>query len=173
VNFAAFEPSEMASLAKAPGIMLTGVWASREPTPSAQGVHVVHVNEPGAITRDSVEALRDERVAVLELAGNATRDDKKTRISPRIIMLAIRSDKELNQLLSNITIASAAVVPHTHKVLLVPGKSKNEEQTRSAPPRRFDAIQWEWQSELRPFFHFPEANSSWLFLPAKVVLESF
>ena len=57
-------------------------------------------------------------VEVLELAGNAARDNKKTRISPRHIMLAVRNDEELNQLLSNITIASAGVVPHIHKVLV-------------------------------------------------------
>ena len=42
-------------------------------------------------------------------------------------MLAVRNDEELNQLLSNITIASAGVVPHIHKVLLGQGKTKKEE----------------------------------------------
>ena len=70
-------------------------------------------------------------VEVLELAGNAARDNKKTRISPRHIMLAVRNDEELNQLLSNITIASAGVVPHIHKVLLGnPKKGKDASQTQ-------------------------------------------
>jgi hypothetical protein len=43
-------------------------------------------------------------------------------------MLAIRNDEELNQLLSKITIASAGVVPHIHKVLLGTGKSKKEKE---------------------------------------------
>ena len=43
---------------------------------------------------------------ILELAGNAARDNKKTRIIPRHIQLAVRNDEELSKLLGNVTIAS-------------------------------------------------------------------
>jgi len=36
---------------------------------------------------------------ILELAGNAARDNKKSRIIPRHITLAVKNDEELNKLL--------------------------------------------------------------------------
>ena len=49
---------------------------------------------------------------VLELAGNAARDNKKTRIVPRHIQLAVRNDEELSKLLSGVTIAAGGVLPN-------------------------------------------------------------
>mmetsp|Transcript_30509 Transcript_30509/g.54659 ORF Transcript_30509/g.54659 Transcript_30509/m.54659 type:complete len:136 (-) Transcript_30509:208-615(-) len=59
---------------------------------------------------------------VLELAGNAARDNKKNRIVPRHIQLAVRNDEELSKLLGNVTIAAGGVLPNIHSVLL-PKKS--------------------------------------------------
>ena len=63
---------------------------------------------------------------VLELAGNAAKDNKKTRIIPRHILLAIKNDEELNRLMYNTTIADGGVLPNIHPVLL-PTKTKKEE----------------------------------------------
>ncbi|KAI3647228.1 hypothetical protein MP228_007449 [Amoeboaphelidium protococcarum] len=61
---------------------------------------------------------------ILELAGNAARDNKKTRIIPRHLQLAIRNDEELNKLLGDVTIAQGGVLPNIHTTLL-PKKSKS------------------------------------------------
>ena len=62
---------------------------------------------------------------ILELAGNAARDNKKTRIVPRHIQLAVRNDEELNKLLGSVTIASGGVLPNIHATLL-PKKSASK-----------------------------------------------
>ena len=60
---------------------------------------------------------------ILELAGNAARDNKKSRIIPRHVQLAVRNDEELNKLMGDVTIASGGVLPNIHAVLL-PKKKK-------------------------------------------------
>nr|XP_057920163.1 histone H2AX-like [Doryrhamphus excisus] len=70
---------------------------------------------------------------ILELAGNAARDNKKTRIIPRHLQLAVRNDEELNKLLGGVTIAQGGVLPNIQAVLL-PKKTekpaKNSAKTR-------------------------------------------
>ena len=60
---------------------------------------------------------------ILELAGNAARDNKKSRIIPCHLQLAIRNDKELSKLLAGVTIAQGRVLPNIQAVLL-PKKSQ-------------------------------------------------
>merc|ERR1712096_261632 len=60
---------------------------------------------------------------ILELAGNAARDNKKSRIIPRHLQLAVRNDEELNKLLAGVTIAQGGVLPNIQAVLL-PKKSQ-------------------------------------------------
>ncbi|TKR81664.1 hypothetical protein L596_015499 [Steinernema carpocapsae] len=66
---------------------------------------------------------------VLELAGNAARDNKKKRISPRHILLAVRGDEELNKILGQVTFAQGGVVPFIHQLL-----EKKKGKASSAAP---------------------------------------
>jgi len=73
---------------------------------------------------------------VLELAGNAAKDNKKTRIIPRHILLAIKNDEELNKLMNNTTISDGGVLPYINPSLL-PGKGKGktgEEEHEASQP---------------------------------------
>jgi histone H2A len=47
-------------------------------------------------------------------------------------MLAVRNDEELNQLLSNITIASSRVVPYIHNVLFDSKKGESKDTSQES-----------------------------------------
>ena len=64
---------------------------------------------------------------LLELAGNAAKDNKKSRVTPRHVMLAARNDDELSRLFAHVTVASGGVLPNIHESLL-PAKKKKSEQ---------------------------------------------
>ena len=65
---------------------------------------------------------------VLELAGNAARDNKKCRIVPRHIQLAIANDGELNQLMKGVTISQGGVMPNIQPALLPKKVEKKPEK---------------------------------------------
>ncbi|ORY32069.1 histone-fold-containing protein [Naematelia encephala] len=63
---------------------------------------------------------------ILELAGNAARDNKKSRIIPRHLQLAVRNDEELNKLLGSVTISNGGVLPLINPSLLPPKTAKGK-----------------------------------------------
>ena len=76
---------------------------------------------------------------ILDWAGNAAKDNKVKRITPRHIQLAIRNDEELNALLYSATIAGGGVLPNIHTVLLpksVGKKSAIKSKSAYAPSHK-------------------------------------
>lgn len=67
---------------------------------------------------------------ILELGGNAARDNKKVRITPRHIKLAILNDEELATLFRGV-VMSGGVVPFIHTQLI-----KQKPEKKEAKPRR-------------------------------------
>ena len=72
---------------------------------------------------------------ILELAGNAARENKRARIIPRFVQLAIRNDEELNKLLGGVTIAAGGVLPNIHAVLL-PKKKASSKSSGKKPSKK-------------------------------------
>eukprot|EP01104_Vermistella_antarctica_P003237 TRINITY_DN133_c1_g1_i1.p1 TRINITY_DN133_c1_g1~~TRINITY_DN133_c1_g1_i1.p1 ORF type:complete len:139 (+),score=46.11 TRINITY_DN133_c1_g1_i1:40-417(+) len=60
---------------------------------------------------------------VLELAGNACKEYKTKRITPRHLLLAVRGDEELDTLIKA-TIAGGGVIPYIHRALIKKGTGK-------------------------------------------------
>ena len=80
----------------------------------------------GSATPVFMAAVLEYIVAeVLELSGNAAKDNQRQRITPRHIQLAVRNDDELNRFFGNAIIAQGGVLPNIHPVLL-PAKKKKK-----------------------------------------------
>jgi len=54
---------------------------------------------------------------ILELSGNASKDLKVKRITPRHVLLAVRGDEELDRLIPG-TISGGGVIPRIHRSLV-------------------------------------------------------
>ncbi|GAA5836070.1 hypothetical protein JCM3766R1_001958 [Sporobolomyces carnicolor] len=95
----------------------------------SKGHYAQRIGGPSAVYLAAVlEYLAAE---VLELAGNAARDNRKVRIIPRHLQLAIKNDEELDKLLGHVIIQEGGVLPHIHANLL-PQKSQKHVDTQAS-----------------------------------------
>ncbi|XP_056172354.1 histone H2A-like [Syzygium oleosum] len=93
-------------------------------------------NQVTLLQNGHVKGTRESRPIkrVLELAGNAARDNKKNRIIPRHVLLAVRNDEELGKLLAGVTIAHGGVLPNINPVLL-PKKTEKAAKEPKSPSK--------------------------------------
>ncbi|CAF4953905.1 unnamed protein product [Rotaria sp. Silwood1] len=68
---------------------------------------------------------------VLELSGNAARDNRRSRIIPRHVLLAIATDEELNKLLHGCVIPQGGVLPSIFPFLLPKNTGGSPDQSSS------------------------------------------
>ena len=95
---------------------------------------------------------------ILELAGNAARDNKKQRIVPRHLQLAIRNDEELNKLLGHVVISQGGVVPFiqpevrllsraiaiSHRLLLSCYHQRRQRERRRVHHKKYSRVYMSW-----------------------------
>lgn len=72
---------------------------------------------------------------ILELGGNAARDSKKVRITPRHLKLAILNDEEFRKLFKGVVL-SGGVIPHIIGKLLPKKKDEGETEHKKAPRKK-------------------------------------
>jgi histone H2A len=75
---------------------------------------------------------------LLELSGNAARDNRKTIIQPRYLMMAIENDEELKKLEQtiNFDVLGGGVIPNIHAVLLRTPKEKKSKKSKTPKAKK-------------------------------------
>lgn len=86
---------------------------------------------------------------VTEIAGQAAKDNNKKRITPRHLTLAIRKDDELDELLSDVTIAHGGVMPSIHASLLPEASAKinNKDKNKGVKKKKLEEMQIDQNEE--------------------------
>lgn len=69
---------------------------------------------------------------LIELSGNAAKDNRRARIIPRHIQLAVRNDEDLSKLVKGVTITGGGVPPNVHAALLPKKKTTKKEKAAAA-----------------------------------------
>uniref|UniRef100_A0A914RPZ2 Histone H2A n=1 Tax=Parascaris equorum TaxID=6256 RepID=A0A914RPZ2_PAREQ len=80
---------------------------------------------------------------ILELSGNACRDNKRKRLVPRHILLAVKNDEELDKMCSKVTIRQGGVLPFVHPLpFLLQSSLEHYDAVKYAAKFRFRQVCW-------------------------------
>jgi len=115
--------------------------------PVLEIAHVLHtrLGNPPSLTAAVYLAATMEYLAaeILELSGNAARDNKSSWIQPRHVFLAMRGDEELHKMFQNVSMLDSGVLPNIHSVFLPRWNSS------SSPSERADKVVETMQAYLK------------------------
>jgi histone H2A len=67
---------------------------------------------------------------ILELSGNAARDNRRSTINSQHLQHAIRSDDELDKLLRDVAIPGGGILPNIHAILLKKKSAKKKKKKK-------------------------------------------
>lgn len=106
-----------------------------------KGHYANHIGTASAVYLAGVlEYLAAE---LLELSGHAAKDNKRLRIAPRHLYLAIKNDSELSELLKGCHFAESGVMPQIHPVLLK--KSTQLKNQSASSQAEYDGREGEYE----------------------------
>ncbi|XQJ26767.1 histone H2A [Leishmania guyanensis] len=97
-----------------------------------RGQYARRVSASGAVYMAAVMEYLTAELLEMSVKAAAQSPKKPRRLTPRIMMTAVRHDEDLNSLLKHVTLARSGVVPSLHKAITKKKGGKKSKATPSA-----------------------------------------
>ncbi|CAJ1008363.1 putative C-terminus of histone H2A [Leishmania naiffi] len=96
------------------------------------GQYARRVSASGAVYMSAVLEYLTAELLEMSVKAAAQSPKKPRRLTPRIMMTAVRHDEDLNSLLKHVTLSRSGVVPSLHKAITKKKGGKKSKATPSA-----------------------------------------
>ncbi|SYZ65720.1 histone_H2A (plasmid) [Leishmania braziliensis MHOM/BR/75/M2904] len=97
-----------------------------------RGQYARRIGASGAVYMAAVVEYLTAELLELSVKAAAQSPKKPHRLTPRIMMTAVRHDEDLNSLLKHVTLSCSGVVPSLHKAITKKKGGKKSKATPSA-----------------------------------------